>query len=185
MGDVAPFLVNDSRIVAGYPVNGIWRIPLASWDPVLRRHTAGIDRVYAGPIDPTYYGSLATEFTFKRLNLNAMMDYSGGNKKIDFSHYWDTRVRSGDRYLALIHKPDGAPTPAGDSLVDYVNVIGSTVFTEDGSYMLVMLAPIRIPGQSRGPKISSAARAMPVGGHTSVAKPATGSNVRPRRAATM
>jgi len=135
MGDVAPFFVNDSRIVADYPVNGIWRVPLASWDPVLRRHTAGTDRVYAGPIDPTYYGSLATEFTFKRLNLNAMMDYSGGNKKIDFSHYWDTRVRSGDRYLALIHKPDGAPTPAGDSLVDYVNVIGSTVFTEDGSYM--------------------------------------------------
>jgi outer membrane receptor protein involved in Fe transport len=135
MGDVAPFFVNDSRIVAGYPVNGIWRVPLASWDPVLRRHTAGLDRVYAGPIDPTYYGSLSTELTFKRLNLNAMMDYSGGNKKIDFSHYWDTRVRSGDRYLALIHKPDGAPTPAGDSLVDYVNVIGSTVFTEDGSYM--------------------------------------------------
>ena len=48
-----------------------------------------------------------------------------------------------------------------------------------------MLAPMRIPGQSRKPKISSAARAMPVGGHTSVANPATGWNVRPSFAATM
>jgi hypothetical protein len=50
--------------------------------------------------------------------------------------------------------------------------------------MFVTLAPMRIPGQSRRPKISSAARAMPVGGHTSVANPATGLNVRPSFAAT-
>jgi hypothetical protein len=63
------------------------------------------------------------------------MDYSGGNQKIDFSHYWDTRVRSGDAYLALVHKPDGVPTPAADSLVDFVNVIGSTVYPEKADYL--------------------------------------------------
>jgi hypothetical protein len=63
------------------------------------------------------------------------MDYSGGNKKIDFSHYWDTRVRSGDHYLSLVKQPDGTPTPAADSLVDYVNTIGSTVFVEDADYL--------------------------------------------------
>ena len=135
MGDVAPFFVNDSRIVGGYPVNAIWRVPLASWNATTRRHTAGIDRVYAGPIDPRWFGSVSSELTYKRVAMNVMMDYSGGNKKIDFSHYWDTRVRSGDAYLSLIHKPDGAATPAGDSLVDFVNVIGSTAYVEPADFL--------------------------------------------------
>ena len=135
MGGVAPFFVNDARIVEGFPVNAIWRIPLASWNPTTRRHTAGTERVYAGPIDPRWYGSVSTDLSYKAVSLNVMMDYSGGNKKIDFSHYWDTRVRSGDHYLSLVNQPDGKPTPAADSLVDYVNTIGSTVFVEDADYL--------------------------------------------------
>jgi TonB-dependent SusC/RagA subfamily outer membrane receptor len=135
MGGVAPFFVNDARIVEGYPVNSIWRFPLASWNPTTRRHTAGTDRVYAGPIDPRWYGSVSTDLSYKAVSLTVMMDYSGGNKKIDFSHYWDTRVRSGDHYLSLVKQPDGTATPAADSLVDYVNTIGSTVFVEDADYL--------------------------------------------------
>ena len=135
MGGVAPFFVNDARIVKGYPVNSIWRVPLASWNPTTRRHTAKTDRVYAGPIDPRWYGSVSSDLTFKSVALNVMMDYSGGNKKIDFSHYWDTRVRSGDHYLSLVNQPDGKTTPAADSLVDYVNTIGSTVFVEHADYL--------------------------------------------------
>lgn len=135
MGGIAPFLVNDARIVEGYPVNGLWRIPLLKWDPVTRRHTAGIDRVYAGTLDPKWFGSISTNYRLGPLTLTAMADYAGGNKKIDFSHYWDTRVRSGDHYLSLIEKPSGKATPAADSLVDYVNVIGSTVFVEDADYL--------------------------------------------------
>jgi TonB-dependent SusC/RagA subfamily outer membrane receptor len=135
MGGVAPFNVGDSRIVEGYPVNAIWRFPLASWNPTTRRHTAGTDRVYVGPIDPRWFGSVTSDLTYKIVSVNVMMDYSGGNKKIDFSHYWDTRVRSGDHYLSLVRKPDGGATPAADSLVDYVNAIGSAVFTEDADYL--------------------------------------------------
>jgi TonB-dependent SusC/RagA subfamily outer membrane receptor len=134
MGGVAPFFVNDARIVKDYPVNSIWRVPLAKWDPVTRRHTAGAERVFAGSIDPKYYGSIASELSYRAVSLNVMVDYSGGNKKIDFSHYWDTRVRSGDHYLSLVNKPDGATTPAADSLLDYVNTIGSTVFVEPADY---------------------------------------------------
>jgi TonB-dependent SusC/RagA subfamily outer membrane receptor len=137
MGGVAPFFVNDARIVEGFPVNSIWRFPLAKWDPTTRRHTAGTERVYAGPIDPRWYGSVSSDLNFKAVTLNVMMDYSGGNKKIDFSHYWDTRVRSGDHYLSLINQPDGTPTPAADSLVDYVNALGSTVFVEDADYLVL------------------------------------------------
>lgn len=135
MGGVAPFNVNDARIVEGYPVNSIWRFPLASWNPTTRRHTAGIDREYAGPIDPRWYGSITSDLTYKAVSFNVMMDYSGGNKKIDFSHYWDTRVRSGDHYLSLVNRPNGTATPAADSLVDYVNALGSTVFTEKADYL--------------------------------------------------
>jgi len=101
---------------------------------VTRRHTAGAERVFAGSIDPKYYGSIASELSYRAVSLNVMVDYSGGNKKIDFSHYWDTRVRSGDHYLSLVNKPDGATTPAADSLLDYVNTIGSTVFVEPADY---------------------------------------------------
>jgi outer membrane cobalamin receptor len=135
MGGIAPFFVNDARIVEGYPVNSIWQVPLASWNATTRRHTAGTDRVYAGPIDPRWFGSVSTDLSYKDLSLSVMMDYSGGNKKIDFSHYWDTRVRSGDHYLSLVNQPDGTATPAADSLVDYVNAIGSTVFVEDADYL--------------------------------------------------
>jgi hypothetical protein len=135
MGGVAPFFVNDARIVEGYPVNSIWQFPLAGWDPVTRRHTAGTDRVYAGVIDPRWFGSITSDLNYKAVSFRVMMDYSGGNKKVDFSHYWDTRVRSGDRYLSLVNKPDGTPTPAADSLVDYVNTLGSTVFVEKADYL--------------------------------------------------
>jgi TonB-dependent SusC/RagA subfamily outer membrane receptor len=135
MGGIAPFLVNDARIVEGYPVNGLWVIPLESWNPTTRRHTAAIDRVYNGTLDPKYFGSLSTNYRLGRLTLTAMADFAGGNKKLDFSHYWDTRVRSGDHYLSLIEKPSGKATPAADSLVDYVNVIGSTVFPEKADFL--------------------------------------------------
>ena len=135
MGGVAPFFVNDARIVEGYPVNSIWQFPLAGWNPVTRRHTAGADRVYAGPIDPRWYGSITSDLDYRAVSFRVMMDYSGGNKKVDFSHYWDTRVRSGDHYLSLVNKPDGTPTPAADSLVDYVNTLGSTVFVEKADYL--------------------------------------------------
>jgi outer membrane receptor protein involved in Fe transport len=135
MGGVPPFFVNDARIVEGYPVNAIWRVPLQSWDPVTRRHTAALDRVFAGQIDPKWFGSVSTNYRLGRFTVTGMADFQGGNKKMDFSHYWDTRVRSGDHYLSLIEKPTGKTTPAGDSLVDYVNTIGSTVFVEPADFL--------------------------------------------------
>jgi TonB-dependent SusC/RagA subfamily outer membrane receptor len=138
MGGIAPFFVNDARIVEGSPVNAIWRVPLQGWDPVTRRHTALTspeDRVFAGTLDPKWFGSISTNYRFGRFVLTGMADFAGGNKKIDFSHYWDTRVRSGDHYLSLIEKPSGKATPAADSLVDYVNVIGSTVFVEPADFI--------------------------------------------------
>ena len=135
MGGVAPFFVNDARIVKGYPVNSIWRIPLANWNPTTRRHTAGINRIFAGQIDPKFYGALSADYRLGRFSITGMADFQGGNKKMDFSHYWDTRVRSGDHYLSLVQKPNGATTPVADSLVDYVNAIGSTVFIEPADFI--------------------------------------------------
>lgn len=135
MGGVAPFFINDARIVEGYPVSSIWRVPLVGWDPATRRHKAGTERVFAGSIDPKWFGSVSSELSYRRVSLNAMMDYQGGNKKMDFSHWWDTRVRSGDAYLALVRKPDGATTPAADSLVDFAQVLGSTAYVESADYI--------------------------------------------------
>jgi TonB-dependent SusC/RagA subfamily outer membrane receptor len=135
MAGVAPFNVNDARIVEGYPINSIWRFPLASWNPTTRRHTAGTDRVFAGQIDPKWFGGVSTDVGLGRFTLTGMADFQGGHKKIDFSHYWDTRVRSGDHYLSLIEKPTGKTTPVADSLVDYVNTLGSTVFVESADFL--------------------------------------------------
>jgi len=138
LGGVAPFFVSDAFIKEGYPINAIWRVPLQSWNPVTRRHTAlssPSDRVFSGSIDPEWFGSLSTNYRLGSLTLTAMADFQGGNKKVDFSHYWDTRVRSGDHYLSLVEKPTGRATPAADSLVDYVNAIGSTVFVEPADFL--------------------------------------------------
>ena len=135
MGGVAPFFVNDARIVEGYPVNSIWRVPLQQWDPITRRHRAAIDRVFAGQIDPKWFGSVSTDYRFGRFIVAGMADFQGGNKKIDFSHYWDTRVRSGDHYLSLVEKPTGKATAAGDSLVDFVNAIGNTAYVEPADFL--------------------------------------------------
>jgi hypothetical protein len=43
---------------------------------------------------------------------------------------------------------------------------------------------MKTPGQTRYPNITRAASAIPVGGQTRVAKPATASIMRPSRAAT-
>lgn len=135
MGGVAPFFINDARIVEGYPVQGIWRIPLASWDPVTRKHTAAADRVFAGQIDPKWYGSFSSEVRFGNLSLNGLADFQGGNKKVNFSRYWDTRVRSGDEYLRLVEKPTGKATAASDSLLDFVQVLGSTAYVEPADFL--------------------------------------------------
>ena len=135
MAGIAPFFVNDSRIVQGYPVNSIWRFPLAGWNPTTRRHTAGTDRVFAGQIDPKWYGSFSADYRLGRFSITGQTTFQGGNKKMDFSHYWDTRVRSGDHYLSLVQKPNGATTPAADSLVDYVSTLGSTVFVEPADFL--------------------------------------------------
>ena len=135
LGGVPPFSINDARIVEGYPVNSIWRFPLESWNPVTRRHKAAADRVFAGTIDPKWFGSVSTDYRLGDFTLTAMADFQGGNKKMDFSHYWDTRVRSGDHYLSLIEKPTGKSTPAADSLVDFVSTLGGTTFVEDADFL--------------------------------------------------
>jgi hypothetical protein len=50
--------------------------------------------------------------------------------------------------------------------------------------MLTTAAPMNTPGQSRLPRTNSAASAIPVGGQTSAAKPATAANAKPIRPAT-
>jgi TonB-dependent starch-binding outer membrane protein SusC len=154
MAGVAPFNMNDARIVEGHPINALWRFPLVGWNPTTRRHTAGTERVFVGQIDPKWFGALSTDFRLGRFTVTGMADFQGGHKKIDFSHYWDTRVRSGDHYLSLVEKPTGKVTPAADSLVDYVNTIGSTVFVEPADFLsLSELAlsydvPARLLGKS-------------------------------------
>lgn len=142
MGGLAPFFVSDARIVKGYPVNSVWRVPLQSWNPVTRRHTAAIDRVYAGRIDPKWFGSLATDVRWRNWTLSTSADFQGGNKKIDFTHWWDTRVRSGDHYLSLVQKPNGTPTPASDSLLDFVQAIGSTAYVEEADFLAISEAAL-------------------------------------------
>jgi hypothetical protein len=44
-------------------------------------------------------------------------------------------VRSGDHSLSLVEKPTGKATPAADSLVDFVNTLGSTAYVEPADFL--------------------------------------------------
>lgn len=136
MGGIAPFFIGDAYIREGYPVQGLWAYSLTGWDPVKRIHTKSAERdVFRGQIDPTWFGSLSSDVRMGRLTLSGMADFQGGNHKINFAEYWDTRVRTGDSYLALVEKPTGKRTPAADSLWDYASTMQSTGFVEPADFL--------------------------------------------------
>jgi TonB-dependent SusC/RagA subfamily outer membrane receptor len=135
MGGVEPFFVGDARIVEEYPVQGIWAYTLERWDPATRRHTRSDERTFVGQIEPAWFGSFSTDVRMGRFTVSGMTDFQGGNKKINFSKWWGTRVRTGDHYLSLVERPTGAPTLASDSLLNFAQTIGSTAYVEPADFL--------------------------------------------------
>jgi len=130
------------------PVYGQYLAGEISWDPTTRTHSLIAEPVYVGPAIPTYRGSLSSTLTlFGRLSLNGLVDWAGGHYVANLTKQFQTQGRTGDAYLSLVEAPSGTPTPAGDSLVNYVNTMRQSSFISKGDFIKLreLSASYRIP----------------------------------------
>lgn len=124
------------QIVQGYPILGIWARGIKSWDPVKRTHVATDTLIYRGSAAPANRGSLSSSVHFlRKWTFSAMLDYVTGMKTQNFAKGWSISKLTGDVYLATTIRPRGTPTPASDSLVNLIAVMGPGYFIEDASYL--------------------------------------------------
>lgn len=127
---------SSARAEEGYPVYGKWLPGTVNWDPETETHSLSGDPVYVGPSIPTHRGSLSSTWTlFGRVTVNALTDWATGHYISNITRQFQTQGRTGDAYLALVEAPDGTPTAAGDSLVNYVNVLGGSSFVSKADFL--------------------------------------------------
>jgi len=123
------------RIVEGYPVVGIWTRGLAGWDPVRRTHRGTDTLIYRGSSAPSYRGSLQTGVRlFKRWSVSAQGDFATDMFEQNFAKGWSISKLTGDPYLALTTGPRATRTPASDSLLNLISVLGPGYLVERADF---------------------------------------------------
>ena len=123
------------RIVEGYPVVGIWTRGLKAWDPVKRTHIGTDTLIYRGSSAPAYRGSLQSNVRlWKRWSVSAQGDFATGMFEQNFAKGWSISKLTGDPYLALTSGPRATPTPASDSLLNLISVLGPGYLVERADF---------------------------------------------------
>jgi TonB-dependent starch-binding outer membrane protein SusC len=127
---------NAVRIVQGYPILGIWTRGLKSWDATRRTHVASDTLIYRGSAAPEWRGSFQSKVRlFSRWTLTGLADFATGFHEQNFAKGWSISKLTGDDYLALTVRPRGTPTPAADSLLNLVSVLGPGYFVERADFL--------------------------------------------------
>lgn len=95
LGSTPPIIGTTSRTVAGYPISGLWAVPITGYqdkngdglltyfaDPAKNEVFTGDSVIYRGYATPPYQATLTNGFDFfnKKLRLTSLLDYRGGNK---------------------------------------------------------------------------------------------------------
>lgn len=140
MGGAAPIRRGfNQQVREGYPASGFWRRNIVSWDPVARRHTTTDTLEYIGSDKPTFFGSLSAEMTlFRNVVVSGLADWATGHVHENATRGFRIQFLTGDEYLRLVERPNGARTPAADSLLNYVAALGSTsAYIEDADFLKV------------------------------------------------
>lgn len=138
------------RAEEGRPVYGQYLDGTLSWDPVTRTHSRSGPPVYVGPAIPTHRGALSTTLTFfGRVSVDGLLDWAGGHYVANLTRQFQTQGRTGDAYLALVEAPDGTPTPAADSLVNYVNTMRQSSFISKADFVKLreLSVSYQVPGR--------------------------------------
>jgi len=125
-----------ARAEEGRPVYGQYLPGTLVWDPVGRQHSLTGGPVYVGPAIPTHRGALSANLTlFGRFTVSGLVDWAGGHYVANLTKQFQTQGRTGDEYLKLVEAPHGTPTPAADSLVNYVNTMRQSSFISRGDFV--------------------------------------------------
>jgi len=123
------------RIVQGYPVVGIWTRGLKAWDPVKRTHIGTDTLIYRGSSAPSWRGSLQSSVRFwKRWSLSAQGDFATNMFEQNFAKGWSISKLTGDPYLQLTTGPRATRTPASDSLLNLISVLGPGYLVERADF---------------------------------------------------
>ncbi len=95
LGTTPPQIGVTSNTVAGYPISGLWARPINGWqdkngdglltywaDATKNEVFVGDSSIFRGYATPPYQATLSNglEFLNRRLRLNTMLDYRGGNR---------------------------------------------------------------------------------------------------------
>src|SRR5690606_4143509 len=72
---------------------------------------------------------------FGRFTVSGLVDWAGGHYVANLTKQFQTQGRTGDEYLKLVEAPHGTPTPAADSLVNYVNTMRQSSFISRGDFV--------------------------------------------------
>jgi TonB-dependent SusC/RagA subfamily outer membrane receptor len=136
LGDSPPISGGGAvRIVEGYPVVGIWTRGLKAWDPVRRTHIGTDTLIYRGSSAPSYRGSLQTNVRlWKRWTVGAQGDFATEMFEQNFAKGWSISKLTGDPYLALTTGPRATRTPASDSLLNLISVLGPGYLVERADF---------------------------------------------------
>jgi hypothetical protein len=125
-----------ARAEEGRPVYGQYLDGTITWNPTTRTHSRTTVPVYVGPAIPTHRGALSSTLTlFGRVSVSGLMDWAGGHYVANLTRQFQTQGRTGDAYLRLVEAPSGARTPAGDSLVNYVNTMRQSSFISKADFV--------------------------------------------------
>jgi TonB-dependent starch-binding outer membrane protein SusC len=136
MGGLPPRNVRDTRLVEGFPINGVWSWEV-TWNPELGYHEYSDSMVYVGPSDPIWTGGLNSSVRVGRFTLAGNAGFAAGHHRIHFAQWWDTYTGTGDMYLSLLERPHGGETFASDSLWDYAVQGGYNIFNYPGDFIRI------------------------------------------------
>jgi TonB-linked SusC/RagA family outer membrane protein len=95
LGSTPPQIGTTSRVVAGYPISGLWARPITGWqdrngdglltwfrDPARNEVFVGDSAIFRGYATPRYMTTLTSGWDLlnRKVRVQAMLDYRGGNK---------------------------------------------------------------------------------------------------------
>jgi len=123
--DLGGVLLAGTAIKVGYPVQGVWTLPLTGYSPTAigangraPNFTRGTSPVYRGPPLPTFNASFGNTFRYGALQFYALITMERGAVFQNSDRPYRVRQGGADEYLQFL-KPDGSTTFQADSVFNY------------------------------------------------------------------
>jgi len=123
--DLGGVLLSGTAIQVGYPVQGIWTLPMTGYSPTAigangraPNFTRGSANVYKGPPLPTFNASLGNTVRYGNLQFYALVTMERGAVFQNSDRPYRVRQGGADEYLQFLNA-NGTPSFSADSVFNY------------------------------------------------------------------